>query len=95
MAGQLPFAGNSSHVLAKKIVNEQVDVTGPQWAHASSVSKEVAVGLLQRSVQSRMTVADLLEHEWLSETEEEVVVQLPGVPTKSSILKGPSFGKLA
>ncbi|KAB7498116.1 Ribosomal protein S6 kinase alpha-5 [Armadillidium nasatum] len=72
LSGTAPFQSTSrkgySSTIVDKIKNGDFDLSGPEWATVSSQAKCIIKGLLTVDSSNRLTMSDLLSHEWMMGT---------------------------
>lgn len=71
LQGTVPFYGKSDQDVALRILKRHIHFEGEKWASISPEAVAVVSGLLSRKVDKRLSLADVLNSEWINRGEEE------------------------
>ena len=72
LSGTLPFDSEDDREIARKTIYDDVLLSHSSWQKVSDDAKEIVLGLLQKNKKNRMTLNQLLDHQWIAKTNKKL-----------------------
>ncbi len=69
LSGSLPFDHESQRETIQMTLNKQLEFDLPCWKNHSAVCKDLLVKLLQKDPKDRISLENVLNHEWFKNVE--------------------------
>jgi Ca2+-binding EF-hand superfamily protein len=92
LQGTVPFYGKSDQDVALRILKRHIHFEGDKWTSISREAVPVVSGLLNRKVDKRLSLAEVLSSEWILQGEEE---EEPGIEVPVSFALTTPFQALS
>lgn len=76
----MPFFGKHNQEIAARILRCHIDYNSEKWAGRTEEAKDIVRSLLQTRPDRRMTLDELLSHEWIDPIKDGVTLAIPSTP---------------
>lgn len=83
----MPFPSKYQYKIDYMAKHKKVKYKDKVWKQCSPEAKQLAMGLLQKEPEQRLTMQDIVDHPWLADADEEDHPDAKPVILKRHILK--------